>query len=392
MGIRNSVIVLTITLLLPTPAAAIEEVQISGFVTVAATKSDSEVDSETGRITEDVGFEEDTRLGLQFTAKVAPDISVAVQLLGEARQENFDAFFDWGYVDFAVTDEVNIRAGKLKFPTFLISDYFEVGYAYPWIRPPQEVYSGNPITTVAGLDLLWWRPLGEQVDLLVQPYFGTSTDAETVVPQEVLIGIDTINQLQRPGEPSLAGKAQFIAFDAKNLVGINLSTKGEGWTFRGGYLQTDVEVDTLLGGQPILVDGDEARFTSIGGTFDVASWVGYAEYFEREIEGEANAAFPNQRGYYLTLGHRFGPLLPHLTYAKLEDNDNPTGLTAGGQPSGTPLEQESITLGLRYELGAGAALKGEIQRISPKEGNRGLFIEPQEDDVTLLSVGIDVVF
>lgn len=121
----------------------------------------------------------------------------------------------------------------------------------------------------------------------------------------------------------------------------------------------------------------------------------YSEYFEREIEGRANGAFPNQKGDYPTLGYRFGSWLPHLTFAKLDDNDNPT--TPG---SGVPLMQTSVTAGLRVELGTGAALKIEAQQVKPEEGTRGLLVSDPNgplspdpnDSIMIYSVAVDVVF
>ena len=114
--------------------------------------------------------------------------------------------------------------------------------------------------------------------------------------------------------------------------------------------------------------------------------------------GMANMAFPNQKGAYATVGYRFGKLMPHVTYATLDDNDNPATL------AGLPLKQTSTTLGLRYELGTGAALKVEAQQVKPectgKAGEicRGLLIAnpnlgpERSDNVMIYSLAVDVVF
>jgi hypothetical protein len=120
----------------------------------------------------------------------------------------------------------------------------------------------------------------------------------------------------------------------------------------------------------------------------------YSEGFKREIDGLANAAFPNQKGWYTTLGYRFGKWLPLFTTARLSDNDNPNNLF------GQPLKQTSKTLGLRYELGSGAALKFEAQRVEPEKGTRGLLIyDPNGagvknpgDNVMIYGIALDVVF
>lgn len=370
-------------------AAWAEGITFNGFLTAGATYGDSEVSTQDGNITDDVGFTNDSRIGIQLSAEVNPRVDVTAQLLARAKEDNSDVVADWAFVSYKLTDPLKVRAGKLKLPTFLISDYIEVGYAYPWIRPPQEVYFSNPISTINGLDLLYTAYFGD-FNILIQPYFGQSRGAEALIPQELMPG------LSLPG-----GTIAFLPFRADNMAGINVSGGMDFFTVRAGYLKTEVSADVPAPFTP--VDHDEATFASAGLTLDWRNVVVYGEYFEREIDDGANGAFPNQKGHYGTLGYRIGKFLPHITYAKLEDNDNPTP----SPPNGVPLEQESVTVGLRYELGSGAALKIEAQRVEPEEGTRGLLISnpnapfladgttPNDDPsntVNIYSIAIDVVF
>ncbi len=353
--------------------SAVENIQFNGFFTVGATGSNSDTDTQNGNISDDVGFEEDTRVGVQISADINKRMSVTAQLLGASDQgQSFDAKFDWGYVSYALSENIDIRGGKIKFPTFLISEYIEVGYAYPWIRPPAEVYSSNPITAITGTDLLMRMRVGNG-DLLLQPYFGTANDEEALVPQEAVTA-------PQPGGFGLApGTIVYANFDAKNMAGVNVAYSGRAGTLRAGYLQTEVSASDFG-----ITDAEDVTFWSVGGNVDWNDIIIYSEYFEREIDGAANAFFPSQKGWYATLGYRIGLFLPHFTYANLSDNSSSGDL-------GLPLEQESLTVGLRYELGKGAALKLEAQRIEPKESTRGLLISPV-DDINVYSLAVDVIF
>jgi hypothetical protein len=290
---------------------------------------------------------------------------------------------DWAFVNYRVNEQFSARGGKIKFPTFLISDYYEVGYAYPWIRPPQEVYSSNPITTLNGVDLLARFRFGDMT-LLVQPYYGVSRGAEALVPQEAFPLFPV---------PPPAGSVVYTDFTADALRGINVSLSTDIFTIRVGALKTKVNAPGFQ------VFQDEVDFSSAGLTMDWHNVVFYSEYFEREIKGVANIAFPNQKGYYATLGYRFGKWLPHFTTAKIEDNENPTTPPPGFPFAGTPLEQTSKTLGLRYEVGSGAAFKFEVQEVTPEDGTRGLLIsapsaapKDPDDSVMIYGLSLDVVF
>lgn len=370
-------------------AAGLQDgITFNGFLTAGATYASqpvldgTNVVSQDGNVENTVGFTNDSRLGIQISANVNPHISVTGQLLARAKDENSQFKADWAFFSYRASDELSIRGGKVKLPTFLTSDYIEVGYAYPWIRPPQEVYFANPISTINGVDVLGRFQVGDST-LLVQPYFGVSRGEEAVVPQEFVTAPAPFGLGLAPGTIVRAD------FSADNLTGVNLSLGSEVFTVRAGYLKTKVNAPAFG------VFEDEATFASAGATLDWKNVVLYSEYFEREIEGRANGAFPNQKGYYATVGYRFGSWLPHLTFAKLDDNDNPT--TMG---SGIPLMQTSVTAGLRVELGAGAALKIEAQQVKPEEGTRGLLVSDPNgplspdpnDSIMIYSVAVDVVF
>jgi hypothetical protein len=371
-------------------ATSLEGISISGFLTAGTTYGDKQLlpttkaVSQDGTIENTPGFTSDSRLGLQISAKVNQDISVTGQLLAKAREENSNTKADWAFVSYRVNEPITIRAGKIKFPTFLISDYYEVGYAYPWIRPPQEVYSSNPITTLNGVDILAKYRFGDMT-LLFQPYYGVSRGAQALVPQE-MIG------LLPGGAPGMVAYADFTA-DA--LHGFNLSLGSDIFTVRLGSLQTKVNAPAFT------VFQDTAKFSSAGVTMDWHNVVFYSEYFKRKIDGRANSAFPDQKGSYATLGYRFGKWLPNFTTARIADNGNPKTSSDPLFPFvGTPLKQTSKTLGLRYEIGSGSALKLEAQRVEPEKGTRGLLISDPNgagakkpgDNVMIYGIALDVVF
>ncbi len=369
-------------------APGVDGITFSGFLTAGATSANKQLlpktlaVSQDGAIENTPGFTSDSRLGLQISAKINPEISVTGQLLAKAREDNSNIKADWAFVTYRVSDPVSIRAGKIKFPTFLISDYYEVGYAYPWIRPPQEVYVSNPITTLNGVDVLARFRFGDMM-FLAQPYYGVSRGAESLVPQESVSAPVSMGGLGLP-----AGTIVNVGFTADVLHGVNLSLSSDIFTVRLGALRTKVNADAFG------VFQDKAKFASAGVMMDWNNVVVYSEIFKREIDGMANAAFPNQKGSYLTLGYRIGKWLPHFTTARIADNDNPKNLF------GTPLKQTSKTLGLRHDLGSGTALKFEVQKVTPEKGTRGLLIsdpngplsQDKGDSVMFYGISMDVVF
>ncbi|HDP89977.1 MAG TPA: porin, partial [Thioalkalivibrio sp.] len=230
---------------------------------------------------------------------------------------------------------------------------------------------------LSGVDALWTVPVGSN-SLLIQPYFGNSSGTGFVTGMQAE-AVDPFG----PGT-SFPAVGTEVNFEAKKLGGVNLALSTAIGTFRAGYLTT--EVSSGFGGG--LIDEDKATFISAGMNIDWNNFVGYAEWASRDQDDGAEVGFPDQEAWYVTAGYRFGPWLPSLTYAQLEEGSpDAASVLAYSQA------QTSVTLGLRYELAAGAALKFEATRVEPEDNNIGLFDGPLGDDsANVYSVALDVVF
>ncbi len=325
-------------------------------------------------IKDDVTFLQDSKFGLQITADVTENMQVIAQILGTARDDNFTSHVEWAYLDYTLTDSLSIRAGRIKQPIFLISDYLEVGYAYPWIRPPVEAYRNMPVDNIIGMELLYQTRIGS-FNFAFQPYFGSNSEA---VP-----GTQTTN------------------FFADNYVGLAIRIENQYMTFQVTSFQTDVStVDSDTAALNPLNSNGEGSLSVASLSWDINNIVGYTEYTTRDLKDNNgqipfDALFSDQEAYYVTLGYRMNKYLPHITYAS--SSAEPAGPFNTGASQG--VQQSSITLGLRYELNDSAALKMEYAVIELDDvvGNRGLF-QPtltsalENDKTNLISVAIDVIF
>ena len=313
--------------------ASANAIQFDGFLTAGMTRlddNDNKFLTPYQGITGDTRFDVDSRFGLQISSDIAEDMSVVAQLLAAGDNDNFNAIIEWAYVDYEFNEMVSVRGGKIKEPVFLISDYVEVGYAYPWIRPPAEVYSNNPLNTVNGVEFLIQYPVGKNV-FSIQPYLGTNSE-------------------EIPGTNG-AG-----SFEAVDIRGVDIKFTGRGYSMHASTLKTEVSTQGSLGAFSLNAAGD-AMLTSAGFSLDMANFVVYAEWQDRDISGSAEGLFPDQDSSYATLGYRFGKWMPHVTFATI-DGKLPSVAPAPAFPYA---KQDSVTYGLRYELNDSAAVKIEHQ-------------------------------
>jgi hypothetical protein len=350
-------------------------IELDGFTTAGFAIHDQNTPGSSARnpyldgITNNLTFENDSKFGFQMTADVSKDMKIVAQFLASAADGNYDVDAEWAYLDYRTSDSLNLRVGKVKQPVYLISDYIEVGYAYPWIRPPQEVYRVNPINTINGMELSFQIKTDDGIRLSFMPYVGSNTEAI----------------------PGSGGAAQF---KADNFVGAALQVSAASFTFQASTLQTDLVTSGTFGiGGPDVGSTGKAQLSSVGLSWDVANIVGYTEYVTRNISGGSEGLFPDQEAYYVTLGYRMGKFMPHLTFAS--SSATPL-LTAPFAPMVSTV-QDSTTLGMRYEINDGSALKVEYQivNIDSADPGNGLFqdqLGPIDGTTNIFSVAIEAVF
>jgi len=192
-------------------------------------------------------------------------------------------------------------------------------------------------------------------------------------------------------------------FFADNYFGLAVRVENQFLTFQVTTFQSDVStVDSNTGPGALNTDGT-GTLSVASLSWDVNNIVGYAEFTTRDLKAGSSALpidalFPDQDAYYITLGYRMNKYLPHITFATADASPIGPFVPNNGGPS-QGVQQESITLGLRYELNDSAALKMEyaIIELDNVLGNRGLF-QPtltsglDNSKTNLISVAVDVIF
>ncbi len=373
-----------------TPAFALEqgEHRFNGFGTVGVTHLGGEDDGRSyginGQTNDSWRGDQLSKFGAQLSYGLTDSVGVTVQATAKAQQDEWKANLEWAYLSWQTTDQLMLRAGRLRSPVYMYSESLDVGYSYPWLRLPDEVYSQVQVTNYEGLDAVYTVPLS----------YGSVTFQ--------LAGGQAKNR------DYYAYDDQFdIDYDKLFGASISLATNQFG-TLRIGYVEADITTDingtvnNYLTGNPndnlslLVLDKEKGKFTSIGYQYDNGTWVSNNEWTSRMIENDGLEAIDS---FYLMGGRRFGDFLPHVTYAQLDDN--------GGR-------QSSWTLGLNYQAAPTVVVKGEYKRVDTQNGYDGVFTRNAQEvfdnevhsrfggalggaparnyDGDIVSVGVDFVF
>lgn len=120
---------------------AAEDVRLGGFIRAAGAVTDvaDSKDKYMERINNNASYG-DTHFGLNISAAINDNWSVAGQLYASGAEENYNISLDWAYASYRPNDNFSVDMGKMKYPNLVVSEYYDVGITYPWIRPPEEIY------------------------------------------------------------------------------------------------------------------------------------------------------------------------------------------------------------------------------------------------------------
>ncbi len=363
----------------------------NGFASFAGGKFSEDTYQYAGYDNE-ISFSPDTMVGIQIGSELSEKISVTAQLTAKG-SEDYDIEAALAFMTYAVNDDWDIRIGRIRAPFFYYSEFLEVGYAYPWVRPPLEVYRINDLTYFEGIDTLYRTNHGDW-SATWQAFYG--------------------NYSENLGDDNLE-----LRLD--DFWGANLTIGNDWLTLRAAYLQANViqEIPTALTGffQTLTALGltqavtnldpsqeNVGYFVELGAFIDYENWLLNMEY--TTIGWDDPSLAINDEGWLVMAGRRFDDIIVHLTYSVQEDdpefsaNTIPTGVDPQLDALHGALDSffannktTAITAGVRYELEAGVALKVEVSQIDIDVADP-LFSGQESgfEDGTLVSFGVDVVF
>lgn len=318
---------------------------------------------------DDFSFRPDSIYGLQVTADVGEGLSVTAQFTG-AGGEDFNAEVQWAYASYDVTPSGTVSAGRMRIPYFFYSDYLDVAYAYPWIRPPAEVYS-IPVSGYEGVQYLQQFSVGSW-DGRFQAYYGESKDL--AAGGRELLGQDLTGVVAYIANSWLQLRASYLIED--------LSV--EGAAFNGVLQDEENPVASSFGGV--------AARAQLGDGFVIAEYI--LSENEDPIAPNLGEASNELNAWYVSVGYTFGSFTPHLTYAE-KDTTATADADFGFGPLYTKDQSRanaSITAGVRWDFHPSAALKAEYTSSKNKSSNEAAAIWGEEGEVDLFTVGIDLIF
>jgi hypothetical protein len=386
---------LTAASLLAAPAFA--EIQINGFANLIGgmTLDDDEAVYD---YDSDFNFDPASVFGLQVRGDVSDKLSATAQLVGRG-SDDYDASFEWAYMTYVVNNNVSISAGRIRLPLFKYSASLDVGYSYHWLTPPDSVY-GIDFNNIDGVRLDYSAYSGDWE-------YGAQFTVGRVQADTFISG--TPAELELENVVAVSFEATRDWFSARTLMarGKTTAINQDFDTFVAGMGQFGAFIPpAAVAAEGFSVNEDTGTFFEVAVDIDKYDWFIGAEFTKTEVD---DAIIASNEAWYVTAGMRFGKFTPHITYEVEEaDNADQVALIAGlpsmidtgdavtdatwssiyQAATGIAADQEqdtsAVTLGLRYDVEPGFALKAGLTWYSDDLNDA--------NDATLLRVGANYTF
>ena len=278
---------------------------------------------------------------------------------------NKNSGIEWLYLSYQPRTTTQFKFGRLRTPFFAYSEVIDVGYAYHWLRPPDEVYASYLFNNYDGINVVQSfenQYLTGSVEAYLGEFSGVvSQDGrESDIDVSFLMGFST--QLNFD---SLTLRAAFNRGDLAKSQPL----------FQASFAQLRALFETQQLGS--LIDAVELKgiftFSQLGFSYD-----NFDYFFKGELTvfDHDYILIPRTTSFYLSSGYQYQDFLFHLTYASRNDRLDimhnivePTAefallhsvyqdLTA----SRIIGDQRSFTGGIRWDYTQNIALKSDLTK------------------------------
>lgn len=359
---KNSLAVALAAALSLGATAAHAEVRVSGFgQIVAGTTLDSGDRLSAREYTDTVDFEEESLFAIQLDADLNERVTATAQILAEGK-DDFKPELAWAYANVQLGNGFSTKIGRQRIPFYRYSDFLDVGYAYPWIRPPVAMYN-QPWSNADGISLSHSTYVGKWFSQAQFLYGRFEGDAN--------IG------------------RNYFQGELSHLRGLSWDVEYDEWlSLRAAYLSAKVTItgsplDQVTNAlrafrQNALADrldynDDPGTFKSLGFKVDKADWLVVGEYSELEIEDSVFANI-DRTDWYATVGRRFGTVTPHVTYGRQTagadlsvlagiPRTSPLFFPVAAAATSQQLDETFKSVGVRWDFDTNVALKADYTTV-----------------------------
>lgn len=383
-------------------AAQAVDFSVSGFGTIGYAQSDQPYNYQRF-INQSGTFNRDTVFGAQLNAQFNPEWGATVQAkLAPAlgNDSTWQPTISWAFLSYRPSDDLLLRAGKLRIPFYLNSESSDVGETFDVARLPVEVYATASTMDFIGASFAKTWDWNEN-ELELDGYWGRTNSPWRFYARD----FDPTNTLRPTGTPG-----SFWAPLKIESRGVRLSLQREGNTYQAGVHHAITKgrngeslgpstytlgpLSPFIGNYYWPAADTVYRISST--TFNLGADVGLGqgyraagEYVRRKNAGSELS--PDSESYYLTLSKEIGEWTPYVTHARIATKNRALYQATNGARTALPAmnafqrvladaivvyDQDSWAVGASYAVDNSSKIKAEWSSVHAGVGSNFIDAPP----------------
>jgi len=305
-----------------------------------------------------------SKLGAQTTIYNDRWMFVA-QAVTHYKDNELKADLTWLNVKYTINDDFSIRGGRMQSSAFLNSDVRDIDYVNTWGLEPNAFYTMLPMKFYDGIEISYNKVIGEYyINLNLTPYGTLETSMDDLVSDSILSVKDI----------------HIISFDISN----------NDFKFKVTYGQVNINIPIEDTNYNQVIDGlkeendmskynytdKKVSFLTLGLEYNYENYSLVSEL----AQISSNSLIADTIGYYTMLSYRYDKFIPFVMYS-VSDNqkshfDTTNIVDNSNQHFKEKLDQilyqtnnsqRTISLGFKYDLMVGVALKFQLDKITIKD-------------------------
>lgn len=356
------------------------DLQVSGFARLVAGAVDDK-ELEYFFYSDELSADSQSLFGLRADYSISENLEFVLQGVvysGESRENQLTQV----YLNYRPNRSTSIRIGRYISPLFNLSDSYDIGFSYPWITPPQQVYSEYLFINPEGIMLthefgnrdisgsfdVYWGQYSENFTVA-----GVSNEAESKAAKGL-----ALNLTKGPWNTRLSFHDAHFDIDRKDIKLLQNTFSTIGFP----TLSEAISLDGTIKFHQVAVNYDDLDY------FIRTEWA--------KIKTDI-FIMPEIESAYFTYGLNFYPFAIYSTLAWSDysypvlQNTIPLGLDPGLDQLHALIDDfdnllpddslESLSLGARYDINNHLAIKAEVTYLNGKDGQRAFFNQVSQRNI-----------
>lgn len=271
----------------------------------------------------------ESHAGAQLQYNFSPNLNFVGQVV--VRGEDTNPNISWAYFNYKLDDHFEVHVGRQRIPLYYYSPFQDVGFAYPWVEVPPELY-GWDATNYDGASLRYTNSYGN-----------TNVTASVFAGQEK-VGNSAYYLLNYSGDTDVSWK---------RIVGADAEVNNGPLTVRLVYLQSKVTVSNNA--NAVYSEADLKAY-GMAVNLDFDSWFVLSEVTSLSRHYTTAPVYSySAPASTIGAGLRLGKWTPFVNYAIYTEHSS-------NLADYIPTAYKRASLTLRYDIDSVSDVKAQIDR------------------------------